>query len=82
MVKSYMCLLNGLNKEACFNLGECRNDKGGYFIVDGKEKAIVSQEERANNILYIKDKVNEIYSHSAEIKSVRRCFEKYKNIVG
>ena len=70
MVKSYMCLLNGLNKEACFNLGECRNDKGGYFIVDGKEKAIVSQEERANNILYIKDKVNEIYSHSAEIKSV------------
>ena len=70
MVKSYLCLLNGLNKEACFNLGECRNDKGGYFIVDGKEKAIVSQEERANNILYIKDNVNDLYSHSAEIRSV------------
>ena len=70
MVKSYLCLLNGLNKQACFNLGECRNDKGGYFIVDGKEKAIVSQEERANNILYIKDNVNELYSHSAEIRSV------------
>ena len=69
MVKSYLCLLNGLNKEACFNFGECRNDKGGYFIVDGKEKAIVSQEERANNILYIKDNVNELYSHSAEIRS-------------
>ena len=70
MVKSYLCVLNGLNKEACFNFGECRNDKGGYFIVDGKEKAIVSQEERANNILYIKDNVNELYSHSAEIRSV------------
>jgi DNA-directed RNA polymerase II subunit RPB2 len=69
MVKSYLCLLNGLNKQACFNLGECRNDKGGYFIIDGKEKAIVSQEERANNILYIKDNVNDLYSHSAEIRS-------------
>ena len=70
MVKSYLCLLNNLSSSACFNLGECRNDKGGYFIIDGKEKAIVSQEGRANNILYIKDKVNELYSHSAEIRSV------------
>ena len=70
MVKSYLCLLNNLPKSACYNLGECRNDKGGYFIINGKEKAIVSQEGRANNILYIKDKVNDLYSHSAEIRSV------------
>ncbi len=70
MVKSYLCLLNNLSSNACYNLGECRNDKGGYFIIDGKEKAIVSQEGRANNILYIKDKVNDLYSHSAEIRSV------------
>ena len=70
MLKSNLCILNGLNKEACYNLGECRNDKGGYFIIDGKEKAIVSQEGRANNILYIKDKVNDLYSHAAEIRSV------------
>jgi len=55
---------------ARFNLGECKNDNGGYFIIDGKEKVIVNQEKFADNMLYIRDKVNEIYSHSAEIRSV------------
>ena len=53
-----------------FELGECRNDRGGYFIIDGKEKCIVSQEKFADNMLYVRDKVNELYSHSAEIRSV------------
>ena len=39
-------------------------------IIDGKEKCIVSQEKFADNMLYVKDKVNELYSHSAEIRSV------------
>ena len=70
MVKSYLCILNKLSDSTCFNLGECRNDKGGYFIIDGKERSIVCQEGRANNILYIKSDVNDIYSHAAEIRSV------------
>ena len=53
-----------------FNMGECRNDTGGYFIIDGKEKVIISQEKFADNMLYIRDKVNDLYSHSAEIRSV------------
>ena len=31
---------------------------------------IISQEKFANNMIIIKDKVNEIYSHSADITSV------------
>ena len=50
MLQSNMCILNGLAPEARFNLGECRNDPGGYFIIDGKEKVIVSQEGRADNM--------------------------------
>ena len=54
--------LSGLSKEARFNMGECRNDPGGYFIIDGNEKAIVSQEGRGDNLLYILKDINDIYS--------------------
>lgn len=84
MLQSDFCILKGLAREARFNMGECRNDPGGYFIIDGKEKVIVSQEKFGNNMLYIKEipekkikitdtgeeVIDSMYSHSAEIRSV------------
>ena len=71
MLQSDLCILKTLNKDVRFNMGECKNDYGGYFIIDGKEKLIIPQEKFANNMLYIrKNKDDEIYSHSAEIRSV------------
>jgi DNA-directed RNA polymerase beta subunit len=69
MLQSDLCILNNITNEARFNMGECRNDPGGYFIIDGKEKVIVSQEQFADNMLNIKDNVNELYSHAAEIRT-------------
>jgi len=71
MLQSDLCILKSLNKDVRYNMGECRNDCGGYFIIDGKEKVIVSQEKFADNMLYIKvNKGDDVYSHSAEIRSV------------
>ncbi len=70
MLQSDQCILNGLAPTVRFNMGECRNDPGGYFIIDGKEKVIISQEKFADNTLYIQDNVDEIYSYSAKIRSV------------
>jgi DNA-directed RNA polymerase II subunit RPB2 len=71
MLQSNLCILKGLSQEVRFNMGECRNDYGGYFIIDGKEKVIVSQEKFADNMLYIREnKADDLYSHSAEIRSV------------
>ena len=70
MLRSNLCILNGFDKNVRFTMGECKNDSGGYFIIDGKEKVIISQEKFADNMLYIKNKVNDLYSHSAEIRSV------------
>jgi len=70
MIQSDLCVLNGLNREVRYNMGECRNDYGGYFIIDGKEKVIISQEKFADNMLYIRDNYNEIYSHGADIRTV------------
>jgi DNA-directed RNA polymerase II subunit RPB2 len=71
MLQSKLCILNTLAPEVRFNMGECRNDYGGYFIIAGKEKVIVSQEEFANNMLYIrKHNKDDVFSFSASIRSV------------
>jgi DNA-directed RNA polymerase II subunit RPB2 len=71
MLQSDLCVLSGMNKEVRFNAGECRNDYGGYFIIDGKEKVVIPQEKFADNMLYIRAyKDDDIYSYSAEIRSV------------
>jgi len=71
MLQSDLCILKSLSTEVRFNMGECRNDYGGYFVIDGKEKVIVSQEKFADNMLYLKvNKKDDTYSHSAEIRSV------------
>ena len=71
MLQSDLCILKSLNKQVRFNMGECRNDYGGYFIIDGKEKIVIPQEKFADNMLYIRaNKSDDIYSYSAEIRSV------------
>jgi DNA-directed RNA polymerase II subunit RPB2 len=70
MVQSSYCILNGLNRDVRFSMGECRNDLGGYFIINGKEKTIVPQEKFADNMLYIKAAKGDDYLYSAEIRSV------------
>ena len=75
MVQSKHCILNGLPRESRFSLGECKNDLGGYFIIDGKEKTVVCQEKFGNNMLYVKKSdpksvKDKNYLFSAEIRSV------------
>jgi DNA-directed RNA polymerase II subunit RPB2 len=70
MVQSNFCVLNGLSKTSRFNLGECNNDVGGYFIIDGKEKTLVSQEKFADNALYIQDVNDDKYLYKAVIRSI------------
>jgi len=71
MIQSDLCILKSLDKNVRFNMGECRNDYGGYFIIDGKEKVLISQEKFADNMLYIRQySEDDVYSYSAEIRSV------------
>ena len=71
MLQSNLCILRDLAPDVRFNMGECRNDFGGYFIIDGKEKSIISQEKFADNTLYIRSyKGDNLYSYSAEVRSV------------
>jgi DNA-directed RNA polymerase II subunit RPB2 len=71
MLQSNLCILNKLAPDVRFNMGECKHDYGGYFIIQGKEKVIICQEKFADNMIYIKvGKEDDLYSHSAEVRSV------------
>jgi len=71
MLQSHYCVLNGLPREVRYNMGECKNDIGGYFIIDGKEKTVIPQEKFADNIMYVrKGKKDDDFLCAAEIKSV------------
>ena len=52
-------------------LNECEYDKGGYFIINGNEKVLVSQERVAENkvLVFKNNKGSTKYSHVAEIKA-------------
>ena len=70
MVQSDYCVLSGLPPNVRHTMGECRNDHGGYFIIRGKEKTVVSQEKFGDNMLYMKKSGDDKYLYSAEIRSV------------
>lgn len=70
MVQSKLCILHSLSRETRFSAGECLNDYGGYFIIDGKEKSIIPQEKFADNAIYVREYKDDVYLFSADIRSV------------
>ena len=76
MLQSDFCVLRGLPREIRYSMGECKNDLGGYFIIDGKEKTVVSQEKFADNMLYVRNVNDDKYLYSAEIRSVSENISK------
>jgi DNA-directed RNA polymerase II subunit RPB2 len=76
MLQSNLCVLNGLPRETKYNMGECKHDYGGYFIIDGKEKVVIPQEKFGNNLIYTRKLKNGAYDYSVEIKSVSEDISK------
>ena len=72
MVKSKLCILNGLDDSRLNELGECPYDKGGYFIIKGKEKIVLSQEKKINNILYTNSQNDDIIPLQSVLTSVSK----------
>jgi RNA polymerase beta subunit. len=40
MVRSHLCTLNTITDDPKVS-GECTQDQGGYYIIDGSEKVVV-----------------------------------------
>ena len=72
MLHSDPCVLHGQNQHVLRAMKECVYDYGGYFILNGKEKVIISQERITKNRLFkvLIDDPNENFSHKAYISCI------------
>jgi DNA-directed RNA polymerase II subunit RPB2 len=55
MLHSNYCVLHGKPKSLLTQMGECPQDQGGYFIIDGSEKVLITRQEGAFNTLWIQE---------------------------
>lgn len=53
MLHSRFCVLHGKPQAFLKQVGECPFEQGGYFIVEGSEKILVTLQEQAFNVLNI-----------------------------
>ena len=59
MVTINDAITNKLNEKSNMNTnyyGECSLDYGGYFLINGNEKVLISQEKIAPNIIQVHSK--------------------------
>jgi len=78
MLQSSLCNLNNKTPQERIDAGECENDPGGYFVIRGKERAIVAQQRCNYNQVYVylqkisagKAAVKTKFKYIAEIRSM------------
>ncbi|MDD5148523.1 MAG: DNA-directed RNA polymerase subunit B'' [Candidatus ainarchaeum sp.] len=72
MVKSKLCWLNGKSPEELVEMGEDPKDFGGYFIINGSEKALMTQEVLASDRVLISEIPKGV---AAEVISTKGAFK-------
>lgn len=72
MLKSNRCWLEGKTEEELTEMGEDPKDFGGYFIINGSEKALMTQEVLASDRVLVSEQVDKITS---EVISTKGAFK-------
>ncbi|MCG3219510.1 MAG: DNA-directed RNA polymerase subunit B'', partial [Candidatus Heimdallarchaeota archaeon] len=74
MLKSNKCPLSQMNYQELIRAGEDPKDPGGYFIVNGSERVLVTQEDLAPNRILIESHSKGSVSSLAKVFSTFRGF--------
>ena len=73
MLKSTKCKLHNMKEEELIEAGEDPLDPGGYFVVNGSERVIVTQEDLASNTILI-ERDERMATEVAKVFSTHRGF--------
>ncbi len=73
MLKSDLCAVHGMSDEELIGAGEDPSDPGGYFIINGTERVIVSIEELAEDRM-ITEKDERTHSQRTRLFSTRHGY--------
>ena len=75
MLKSDFCSLSRMTPEELIEAGEDPNDPGGYFIINGSERVLVTQEDLAPNRILIEEATSSsACTHMAKVFSTAKGF--------
>jgi len=73
MLKSKICPLSKMSREELIAAGEDPLDPGGYFIINGSERVIVTQEDLASNQILV-ERDERMATEVAKVFSTHRGF--------
>jgi DNA-directed RNA polymerase II subunit RPB2 len=67
MLRSKLCYLSGIDG---YTIGECKFELGGYFVISGSEKVLLTQELLGNNMFYAGERTRKVLKGSGSVKSL------------
>jgi len=74
MLRSKFCHLHNLPEEELVNLGEDANDPGGYFILNGNERVLITVEDLMPNKIFVQKNNLGPSEYTAKIFSQRGSY--------
>jgi len=79
MLNSKICNLSGLSADEMIAFGEDPTDPGGYFVVNGSERVIMTLEDLAPNKILVE--YNQRYEENIEVAKVFSQRQGYRSLV-
>jgi DNA-directed RNA polymerase II subunit RPB2 len=73
MLHSSYCALHNKPRPFLKEAGECPFDHGGYFIIDGAEKVLITKQEQSFNTLYITPKARDPKDPQSKLFATISC---------
>lgn len=74
MLKSKYCHLSGMKEEDLIKHGEDPHDNGGYFILNGNERVLMTVEDLAANMMFVEETKVGTSRYTAKVFSERGSY--------